>query len=236
MLVLGIETSTPQASVAIGSEQGAVASAMVSRGASYNEFLLPAVRFCLDEAGLEFGSLGGIAVSLGPGLFTGTRVGVATAKALAQALSIPIVGLASLDLVAYQVRYSPKRIAAVLDARRNEVFYALYRSSPGGIQRMSDYSVARPEQLAGRIASQPHEVLLVGNGALLYRDEFEDLGAGVEIATMSHAFPDALALVELTLSRMFREDFDSLYDLKPLYLRHSAKRIEWERIRGSRSA
>ena len=59
MLVLGIETSTPQASVAIGSEQGVIASAMVSRGASYNEFLLPAIRFCLDQAGLDYRNLGG---------------------------------------------------------------------------------------------------------------------------------------------------------------------------------
>jgi tRNA threonylcarbamoyladenosine biosynthesis protein TsaB len=236
LLVLGIETSTPQASVAIGSEQGVVASAMVSRGASYNEFLLPAIRFCLDEAGLGYRNLGGIAAGLGPGLFTGMRVGVATAKALAQTLNLPIVGIASLDLVAYEVRYSPKVICACLDARRDEVFFAFYRSSPGGIQRLGEYQLARPEHLAARIASGTDDVLLVGNGALLYREVFEDHGPGIEIGTMSHAFPDARALVELSLPRMFREDFDPLYELKPLYLRRSAKRIEWERIRGRRSA
>jgi universal bacterial protein YeaZ len=236
MLVLGIETSTPQASVAIGSEQGVIASAMVSRGASYNEFLLPAIRFCLDQAGLDYRNLGGVAVSLGPGLFTGMRVGVATAKALAQALSVPICGMPSLDLVAYEVRYSPRTICVALDARRGEVFTAFYRSSPGGIQRMSPYGIEKPEQLATGLGSRIEEVLLVGNGALLYKEEFEDLGSVVELGTMSHAFPNAQALVELTVPRMFREDFDSLYDLKPLYLRHSAKRIQWERIRGSRSA
>lgn len=236
MLVLGIETSTPQASVAIGSEQGVIASAMVSRGASYNEFLLPAIRFCLDQAGLDYRNLGGVAVSLGPGLFTGMRVGVATAKALAQALSVPICGMPSLDLVAYEVRYSPRTICVALDARRGEVFTAFYRSSPGGIQRMTPYGIEKPEQLAIGLGSRIEEVLLVGNGALLYKEEFEDLGSVVELGTMSHAFPNAQALVELTVPRMFREDFDSLYDLKPLYLRHSAKRIQWERIRGSRSA
>jgi tRNA threonylcarbamoyladenosine biosynthesis protein TsaB len=236
VLVLGIETSTPHASVAIGSEQGVVASALVARGASYNEFLLPAIRFCLEQSGLGYRNIGGVAVSLGPGLFTGMRVGVATAKALAQALSVPIVGMASLDLVAYEVRHTPKTICAVLDARRNQVFHAFYRSSPGGIQRMSDYRVETPERLAIGLQSRPEEVLLVGNGALLYGDIFEDAGPIVEIGTMGHAFPSARALVELTLPRMFRQDFDSLYDLKPLYLRHSAKRIDWERIRGSRSA
>lgn len=235
MLVLGIETSTPQASVAIGSEQGVVASALVSRGATYNEFLLPAVRFCLESAGLGYRNIGGVAVSLGPGLFTGMRVGVATAKALAQTLSVPIIGLSSLDILAYEVRYSQKTICAVLDARRSEVFHAFYRPSPGGIQRMTEYRVERPDNLAIGIASRPEEVLMVGNGALLYREVFQDLGSVVEMGTMSHAFPNARSVVELALPRMFREDFDSLYDVKPFYLRRSAKKIQWERIRGGRA-
>ena len=236
MLVLGIECSTPQASVAIGSEQGVVASALVSRGATHNEFLLPAIRFCLDETGLGYRNLGGVAVSLGPGLFSGMRVGVATAKALAQTLSVPIVGMASLDLVAYEVRHTSKTICAVLDARRNEVFYAFYRPSPGGIQRMTEYRIEQPGRLAIGIASRPEEVLLVGNGALLYKELFESAGPVVEVAGMNQAFPDATSLVELALPRLYREDFDSLYELRPLYLRKSAKRIEWDRIRQSRSA
>jgi tRNA threonylcarbamoyladenosine biosynthesis protein TsaB len=236
LLVLGIETSTPQASVAIGSEQGPVASVLLARGANYNEFLLPAIRFCLEQARLGYRNIGGVAISLGPGLFTGMRVGVATGKALAQALSVPIVGLASLDLVAYEVRYSPKAICAVIDARRNEVFYAFYKSSPGGIQRLTQYHVERPERLAVRIAANPEEVLLVGNGAWLYRDHFEDLASGTEIAGLSRSFPDAKALVELGVTRMFRDDFDSVFDLKPLYLRRSARPIEWERIQGKRPA
>jgi tRNA threonylcarbamoyladenosine biosynthesis protein TsaB len=236
MLVLGIECSTPQASVAIGSEQGVVASALVSRGATHNEFLLPAIRFCLDETGLGYRNLGGIAVSLGPGLFSGMRVGVATAKALAQTLSVPIVGMASLDLVAYEVRHTSKTICAVLDARRNEVFYAFYRPSPGGIQRMTEYRIEQPGRLAIGIASRPEEVLLVGNGALLYKELFESAGPVVEVAGMNQAFPNATSLVELALPRLYREDFDSLYELRPLYLRKSAKRIEWARIRQSRPA
>lgn len=235
MLVLGIETSTPQASVAIGSEQGVVASALVSRGASHAEFLHPAIRFCLDSSGVGFRNIGGVAVSLGPGLHTGMRVGVATAKAVAQALSVPIVGLSSLDLLAFEVRYSPKIICAALDARRNEVFYALYRSSPGGIQRMSDYEVERPETLAAGLDSRPEEVLVVGDGALVYRDILEDLAA-VEFGTMSDAFPEARSLVELALPRMFREEFDPLDEVRPLYLRRSAQPIRWERIRSRRSA
>jgi tRNA threonylcarbamoyladenosine biosynthesis protein TsaB len=236
VLVLGIETSTPQASVAIGSEQGVVASAMVSRGANYNEFILPAIKFCLDEAGLGYRNLGGVAVGLGPGLFTGMRVGVATAKALAQTLSLPMVGMSSLDLIAYSVRYTSKTICAILDARRNEVFYGFYRASPGGVQRMSEYRVDKPGTLAIGLASRPEEVLLVGSGAYLYREVFDDLGSVVEIGGLGDSYPTASSLVELSLPRLVRQDFDSPYDLVPLYLRQSARRIQWETIRGSRSA
>lgn len=236
MLVLGIETSTPQSSVAIGSEQGVVASALISRGASYNEFLLPALRFCLEQSGIGFRNVGAVSVSLGPGLHTGMRIGVATAKALAQALSVPIVGMASLDILAYDVRYSSRLICSCLDAKRGEVFYAFYRPSPGGIQRITDYRIEKPYQLATAIQSRPEEVLLVGNGALIYGDEFDDLGPRIEVGTMSHAFPHAGSVVELALPRIFREDFDSVYELQPLYLRRSARRIQWERIQGSRSA
>ena len=174
-------------------------------------------------------------MSLGPGLFTGMRVGVAAAKAIAQALSVPVCGLASLDILAYEVRHSPKLICAVLDARRGEVFDAFYRTSPGGIQRITDFMVEKPEHLATRISSRPEDVLIVGNGAFLYKDVLEDLDS-VEFGSMGHSFPTATSVVELSLPRFFREDFDSLYELKPLYLRRSAKRIQWDKIRSSRSA
>lgn len=213
-----------------------VASALVARRPNYVEFLLPAIEFCLDGAGLVYNDVEGIAVSRGPGLLTGLRVGVATAKALAQALSLPIVGMASLDLLAYELRYSPKTICAMLDARRGEVYYALYRTSPGGIQRMSDYILAKPEQLALGIAARSDDMLLVGNGALLYREVFVAADAGVEIGTVSDAFPNAVALVELAAARMMRRDFDSLTGLNPMYLRRSARPIEWDRMRGRRPA
>lgn len=100
---------------------------------------------------------------------------------------------------------------------------------------MTGHRVEPPDRLAIGIASRPEEVLLVGNGALLYRAMFEELGSVAEIGTMSHSFPDARALVELALPRLRRQDSDSLYDLKPLYLRRSAKRIDWDRIRERRA-
>lgn len=228
MLVLGIETSTPQTSVTIGSEQGIIGSCLVSRGATHGEFLLPAVEFLMRQANLTYRNLSAIAVGLGPGLFTGMRVGIATGKTLAQALSVPIVGVASLDLLAFDVRYSNKLICPVLDAKRREVFFSFYRQVPGGITRTSQYQVGSPDRLLAELEGRGEEVLLVGNGALLYRSQLEE-AEKIEFGSLSNAFPRATSLVELVMPRLFREDFDRLFDVEPLYMRRSDAEINWER-------
>jgi tRNA threonylcarbamoyladenosine biosynthesis protein TsaB len=231
MLVLGIETSTPQTSVTIGSEQGIIGSCQISRGSSHAEFLLPAIEFLLQHAGLSYRNLSGVAVGLGPGLFTGMRIGVTTAKTIAQALSIPIVGVSSLDLLAFDARHSHKVICPALDAKRSEVFFAFYRQVPGGVSRISDYMVGSPEHLAAEIEGQSSEVLLVGSGALLYRERLEEGAQHMEFGTISGAFPRASSLVELAMPRLYREDFDRLLDVEPMYMRRSQAELNWERRR-----
>ena len=228
MIVLGIESSTFQSSVALGSEQEIVASAVVSRGASADEFLLPAIKFLLDETRLGYNNISGIAVGIGPGLFTSMRVGVSTAKTLAQALSVPIVGIPSLDVLGFDFRYSDRLICPVLDAKRSEVFFALYRQVPGGITRVSDYSVGAVDHLAAEIQSRIDNILLVGNGALLYHSALDDVRR-VEFGSMANAFPQASSLVELALPRFFREDYDSLFEVEPMYMRRSDAEIKWDR-------
>jgi tRNA threonylcarbamoyladenosine biosynthesis protein TsaB len=227
MLVLGIETSTAVSSVALGTEQGTVGAAQVSRGKGHAEFLVPAIRYIAGEADVQMRSVAGVAVGLGPGLFTGMRVGVATAKSIAQALRIPIVGIPSLDLLAYGVRYTPRLICAAVDARRGEVFTAFYRQVPGGVQRISDYVAWPPERLAGEVEARGEETLFVGNGALVYRERLPH--ARIEHASLSQAFPTASALVELALPRFMREDTDPLLELEPLYVRKTDAEIAWER-------
>lgn len=228
MLVLGIETSTPQASVTIGSEQGIIGSCTISRGATSGDFLLPATNFLLQQANLSFRNLSAVAVGLGPGMFTSLRVGIATAKAVAQALSIPIVGIPSLDLLAFEVRYTNKTICPVLDAKRKEVFFAFYRQLPGGITRESRYFVAAPSRLVAEISSRGGDTLLIGNGAMIYRSELEE-AEKVDFGSMSLEFPISRGLIELSLPRLYREDYDRLFDIEPMYMRRSDAELNWER-------
>src|SRR5690606_21808563 len=125
--ILGIETATAQVGCAIGGHEGVLASAHQRRGRRHAESLIPMVQFVARQADVDLRDLGAVAVDVGPGLFTGLRVGIASARALAYALNVPMVGVSSLDLLAFPMRWSTRLIVAVIDARRGEVFHAQYR-------------------------------------------------------------------------------------------------------------
>jgi tRNA threonylcarbamoyladenosine biosynthesis protein TsaB len=116
----------------------------------------------------------------------------------------------------------------VIDAKRKEVFFAFYRQVPGGITRESGYVVGSPERLLAEVEGMKDDFLMVGNGALLYRSRLEGANK-VEFGSMANAFPRAASLVELALPRLFREDFDRLFDVEPLYMRRSDAEINWDR-------
>ena len=196
--------------------------------------MTPALEQLLAWSGLDLQRIGGVAVGVGPGLFTGLRVGVETAKTLAQVLGVPIVGITSLDALAYTVRYTSRRIAAVIDARRGEVFAAVYRAVPGGVVRETELPGPEAGPPGRGAAGVPEEVLCVGNGAILYRREIEELGSRVEFASPAVAHPDAAALVELAAPRFLREEHDRLFDVVPMYIRKSDAEIAWDqRARGA---
>jgi len=233
VIALGIDTSTNATSVALGADRRILA-AVQFEGARKQDHVVAAVQEVLGWTGVELSSVGGIAVGLGPGLYTGLRVGVMAAKSLAQVLHLPIVGLASLDVLAFGVRFTRRLICAVLDARRGEVFFAAYRSVPGGVMREGDYRVGPPEALAAEVEALREDVLLVGNGAILYRHELERPGVGIEFASAALAHPWASALVELAAPRFLREETDRLVDVVPLYLRKTDAEIAWDqRARGA---
>jgi tRNA threonylcarbamoyladenosine biosynthesis protein TsaB len=227
VIVLGIDTSTNHTSVALGTESGPIAATQFA-GPRKQDLLVPAIERLLDWSGLELSSVGGVATGLGPGLYTGLRVGIEVAKTLAQVLRLPIVGISSLDVLAFGVRMTRRPIAAVIDARRGEVFFALYRAVPGGVVREGEHRVDRPEALAAELQAGAEDVLLVGNGAILYRQELERPGSRVTFAPAALAHPWASALVELAAPRFIREETDRLHDVVPLYLRKTDAEIAWD--------
>lgn len=226
MLVLGIETSTARSSVALVDDGRVVATASLGVARRHGEFVAPAIAFCLEAAGESAERLTGVAVGLGPGLFTGLRVGVALAQTVATAQRLPVVGLSSLDVLAFRMRYARRLICAVIDARRGELYWAFYRSSPGGVQRLGELRLGPVETLAAEITSQGEDCLAVGDGALAHADELAD--AGAEPGGPDVAWPEASVLAELAVPRFVREETLLPTDLQPIYLRQPDARIGWE--------
>lgn len=233
MLVLSIETSTPRSSVALADHERVVASAALGMGRQHGEFVAPAIRFCLEHTGSRARDVTGVVVGIGPGLYTGLRVGIAAAKAFAAALRLPVVGLCGLDVLAFQMRYGRRLICAAIDARRSEVFWAFYRPVPGGVQRQGELRVGAPDKLAGEIEAAGDDCLVVGDGGTRYREVLT--GAGAEVTGAAMAWPDAGDLVTLATPRFVREETQRPDELQPIYLRKADARLGWEtrgRLRG----
>ena len=226
MLILGIETATQQVSVAIGGHEGVLGMFEVSRGRRHAETLVPAIEFVCRQADVQIAEFGAIAVDIGPGMFTGMRVGLAAGKAIAQALRVPMIGISSLDLLSFPLRHADRTIAAVIDARKGEVFYAFYRPVPGGVQRVTEPRVGPVDDLVADLIARGQNVVCVGDGALRYRD---DIAACVncDFAEQFVSFPSAAPLVQLAHARALREDWVNPWEIQPMYLRAPDAQINW---------
>jgi tRNA threonylcarbamoyladenosine biosynthesis protein TsaB len=227
-LTLGIATATSQVGVALAGPDGPVASLHVRQGRRHAELLAPGLETLLRMAGAGMSSVGRIVVDVGPGLFTGLRVGVASAKALASARDLPIVGCSSLEILAHPHLRSGRTVASVVDARRGEVFWAVYEPSETGMVAVTHSRVDAPATVANALVSLASRsgdksLFAVGDGAERYSDV---LGAvpGVEIAGPMFAHPNADVLIDLASDR----PSVPLAEITPRYLRGADVRIGWQ--------
>ena len=227
MLILGISTSTARVGCAIGGHEGILGAVYSSRGKRHAETLTPAIEFLCRQSRVALSDIGAVAVDLGPGMFTGLRVGISAGKALAHARRLPMIGVTSLDLLAFPLRHSSRLIVCAIDAGRGELFHATYRQVPGGVQRTSGPEVASPADLASDLMATNDEVLLVGDGALRHRSTFEGISR-LELADQGMAHPHAGSLVQLAHARALREDFVAPGEATPLYLRKPDAEINWQ--------
>jgi tRNA threonylcarbamoyladenosine biosynthesis protein TsaB len=213
--VLAIATATEQVSVALSSPAGD-GTISLRAGRRHGESLAPAIRSLLELVRLTPADIELVAVDRGPGLFTGLRVGIATAKALAAALGRPMVASSSLDILARPLRGLGRPVASVVDARRGECFWALY---DGAGDRVSEPAVAAPELLAKSLADLDEPPLLVGDGARRYRD---DLALDVAPEHFDQPSAAVLAAMATELARQAPEGVSAMY------LRGADVRIGWE--------
>lgn len=240
MKVLAIETATPCVGCALWCDAGPVASFVLVAGQRHAEVLVPAVDELCRRAGWSVGDLSGVAVDIGPGLFTGLRVGVATARAIASARGLPAAGVNSLEALAHPYRRRPGLIAPVVDARRGEVYWALYRADGTSVQELRPPAVASPEELAAELGrlddpvlsgpTPARPVLAVGDGARRYKEHL--VASGAAVGDESEMWPLPLAVAELGVPRLTVGAGREGGLPAPLYLRQPDVRIGWEEVGG----
>jgi len=217
MRVLAVDTSTMAGGVALLDGDRVVGESLLDVRTTHSERLMLAVDRALGDAGWQPRDLDGLAVAVGPGSFTGLRIGIATIKGLALALDRPIAAVPTLDAMAAGLPWAARAVCPVIDSRRDEVFASLYRWDGLAMRREWDYLALSPRELAERL-TEP--VIGLGDGAPRIDSPW------MTVAVPSRRGPAAACVGWLGHARLVRGETASPVDLVPLYLRPSEAELK----------
>ena len=227
MKILGIDTSTSCGSVGLIDDQGVIADNLLNLPVTHSERLIAAIGGVLDQSRCNLTDLNGIAISLGPGSFTGLRIGVSVVKGLAFTTGLPVVGVSTLDALAAQVAPTSYAICSVLDARKAEVYTALYRYEGGSrVKRLTPYGAMRPEELVAQIREK---TIFIGDGTRTYGDYFRDTLPSLALfPALPLRVPHGSVVATLGLELLQRGETLDVSTFIPIYVRPSEAEMKWQ--------
>ncbi len=223
MLVLGIETATMTGGVALVNDEQIISEYTLNVRTTHTARLMPALDQILRDSSVDKREIDGIAISLGPGSFTGLRIGMATAKGLALGLDIPLLGVPTLDALAGNIPFAAYQICAILDAKKKEIYYSLYRYSGeqagSPLQRQVPYQVVSPDKLVSQI---DEKTVFLGDAVGAYGDFIsENLGELALFAPDAQRFPRAATVAEMGLAKLKAGEHLDVAFVEPIYIRAS---------------
>lgn len=229
MIILSIDSSTPVAGIAVADGSRLLGEIMLNTKNTHSEKLMPLVQQLLREVQVTMQDLDAIAVTQGPGSFTGLRIGMATAKGLAQGAKKRLIAIPTLDCLAYNLVQYPGSICPIMNAQKKQVYTAIYRSKVNGLERLSDYQAIAAEQLAQQLQALQQEVWFVGDGVEAFAEVFStQLGQYCHFADGHQCFPRAGSLAMLAAQKAERQQFDDVFRTELLYIRRSEAEVQWE--------
>ena len=169
MNILAIDASGLSGSVAYISDYKLVGEYYICHKLTHSQTIMPMLEHLRKIIGLDLEQVDAVAVTSGPGSFTGIRIGVATAKAMALALGVPIIGIPTLDVMAHNITFTSQLICPIMDARRNQVYTSIYRWQENKLQRIEDHLAISIDELLEKIADE--EVIFLGDGVDVMRNK-----------------------------------------------------------------
>jgi len=229
MLTLGIETSSRLGSVALWRDGQPLGERVLSQALDHGALLFVELRRLFEELALAPSDLDLIAVSLGPGSFTGLRIGLTAARTAAYVLGKPLLGVGSLDVLAENAPPEARTVATALDAKRGDVYACVFGREHGRLRRRSAYQVVKPEEL-----DLPTPCHVLGDALARYRSAFERPGAVLLDEDLWR--PRATVVARLGAERFAAGERQDLHSLEPLYLRRPEAEEVWERKHGKTKA
>lgn len=194
MKVLALETSAKSVSAAVLDGDMVCASCFSCTGLTHSRTLMPMVESMLKNAGLTLEEMDTVAVAAGPGSFTGLRIGVSAAKGLAWAADKPCVGVSTLEAMAQNLAHMDALLICAMDARRNQVYNAIFEAKNGTLTRLTDERAIAVSELADELAGQTRRMLVLGDGAVLCRDGLAAAGIVCELAPEALRWQNAIGV------------------------------------------
>lgn len=228
MKILALETSAKSVSAAVTENGAVLASAYQNRGLTHSVTLMPLIDGMLRTAGLSLDDIGLIAAANGPGSFTGLRIGVSAAKGLAWAKELPCCGVSTLAAMARTAADFQGLIIGSMDARRQQIYHALFRGENGRVLRVTQDCAVSLEELASLLRDMPEEKLVVGDGAALCADYLSTAGIPCRMADEHHRMQSAVGVALCAEEMAARGETVTAQQLEPMYLRLS--QAERERL------
>ena len=230
MKILGIDTSTKFCNLGlIEDEDIIIEHAINGSKKKHSSILLPAIKDLLETIDLKIEEINGIAVSMGPGSFTGLRIGLCVAKGLCYARSLPLLGIPTLDAIAFPLKEIPYLICPVLESKKDEIYDVVFRGGDS-LHRVMDYKCEDIQSLLARLSLLKEKIIFLGDGIKKYQDNIkEKIGKNALFIDSQLNLPVASNVAFLGLNKLKKEEEDDVSTLSPFYLRKSEAEIIWEK-------
>ncbi len=220
MKLLAVDTTSSRGGLALLNSKKVEALCQLELGKKHAERLIELIDYLLKLTGCTLNDLDGFAISIGPGSFTGLRIGVSTIKGFAFAIGKPVVAVPTLDAMAASCAYQSKLICPMINARRKEVYTALYRCSGALPERISEMVAEKPDKWLAKIAENQKDILFSGDGANLYADLiYEKLSNQAQILPLHLRDGFVSAVGSIGLRKLEQGQTEDLSSFEPLYLR-----------------
>lgn len=228
-MLLAIDTSSLVLSCALAEKDRLVAEWTVQKRLTHSEQLLPHIDEIMKEAGVDKKDVTGIAVSIGPGSFTGLRIGLATAKMAAYIWNVPIVGVDTLEALAWNMAGSETFVLPLMDAQRGNVYAALYGAFES-LWKEATAEVAPIDEVIAAAVKHGGPVVAVGECADKYKEKL--LSAGIRVASPQSRCCRAGSVAMAGFARLEKGEKDNPLTILPNYIRRSEAEVLWEQLHG----